>query len=87
MSMTYAIPLKDTTLLRTQCLIAGQWRAADNAAVFSVANPATQSELCKVANAGRAETERAISAAAEAGLTWRKNLLKIAQIYYANGLI
>ncbi len=76
MSMTYAIPLKDTTLLRTQCLIAGQWRAADNAAVFSVANPATQSELCKVANAGRAETERAISAAAEAGLTWRKKSAK-----------
>lgn len=76
MSTIDSIPLKDTTLLRTQCLIAGQWQGADNAAVFSVANPATEGELCKVANAGRAETERAISAAAEAGLAWRKKSAK-----------
>lgn len=76
MSTTHAIPLKDSTLLRTQCLIAGKWQDADNGAVFSVINPATEKKLCHVANSGRAETERAILAAAEAGLAWRKKSAK-----------
>lgn len=76
MSTTHAIPLKDSTLLHTQCLIAGKWQDADNGAVFSVINPATEKKLCHVANSGRAETERAILAAAEAGLAWRKKSAK-----------
>ncbi|MGH3747093.1 MAG: aldehyde dehydrogenase family protein, partial [Micromonosporaceae bacterium] len=51
--------------------IDGQWVGADSGAVFPVVNPATGETLAEVPRMGRAETARAIDAAARAGRSWR----------------
>jgi succinate-semialdehyde dehydrogenase/glutarate-semialdehyde dehydrogenase len=63
--------LKDTSLLKSQCFIDGQWAGADGGAVREVKNPATGEVLTTVPYAGAAETRRAIEAASRAFGPWR----------------
>ncbi|MCL7462510.1 NAD-dependent succinate-semialdehyde dehydrogenase [Pseudomonas sp. NW5] len=63
--------LTDSTLLRTQAFIAGQWVDADHAGTFPVIDPARQRLLAQVADLGAAETTRAIAAAEAALADWR----------------
>lgn len=51
-------------------LIDNQFRAADNGAMFEVSNPATGEPLAQVSDAGAAETQSAIEAAARALPAW-----------------
>ncbi|PIT37411.1 succinate-semialdehyde dehydrogenase (NADP(+)) [Snodgrassella alvi] len=75
--------LHDPALLKTQCLINGQWVNADNSAVISVINPANGHNLADVPRMGAAEAERAVAAAQAALKPWqaksakeRSNLLR-----------
>ncbi|MEW5769412.1 MAG: NAD-dependent succinate-semialdehyde dehydrogenase [Pseudomonadota bacterium] len=51
--------------------LAGQWAGADSGAVITVRNPATGETVAEAPLMGRAETERAIAAAAVAQKQWR----------------
>ena len=62
--------LKDSALLRRQTFIDGKWADADTAATFPVTNPADGALIVTVPDAGRAETRRAIDAAAVAFPNW-----------------
>ncbi|EEW25195.1 NAD-dependent succinate-semialdehyde dehydrogenase [Rhodobacter ferrooxidans] len=62
--------LKDPTLLATKAYVAGQWIDADDRTTFPVTNPARGDVICQVPNLGRAETARAIAAAAVAQKEW-----------------
>ncbi len=66
------LPLKDTSLLRQQAYINGQWQAAANGKTFPVTNPFDGSHLADVPDMGMAETRMAIDAAADAFEIWRK---------------
>jgi succinate-semialdehyde dehydrogenase/glutarate-semialdehyde dehydrogenase len=70
------LTLKDPSLLRQQCFIAGQWCDADGGATISVTNPATGEVLGTVPKMGAAETRRAIDAANTAWPEWRKKPAK-----------
>jgi len=70
------LTLKDPSLLRQQCYIAGQWCDADGGATISVTNPATGETLGSVPKMGAAETRRAIEAANAAWPEWRKRPAK-----------
>jgi len=65
-----ALQLKDSSLLRSQAYIDGEWVAADSGAEFDVCNPATGERLAVVAQCGTAETRRAIEAAQRAQKEW-----------------
>jgi len=65
------LTLKDPTLFRQQCYIAGAWLDADSGATVDVTNPATGEKLGTIPKMGAAETRRAIAAAAEAWPKWR----------------
>jgi succinate-semialdehyde dehydrogenase/glutarate-semialdehyde dehydrogenase len=62
------LPLDDPSLLREQCLIAGEWYGAPE---IDVLNPATGQRIAGVPNLGRAATARAIAAAEAALPAWR----------------
>jgi succinate-semialdehyde dehydrogenase / glutarate-semialdehyde dehydrogenase len=64
MSSSSPFALKDTTLLRDKAFINGAWEGASG--VIDVHNPATGEKIGTVPNMGRAETDRAIAAAAKA---------------------
>jgi succinate-semialdehyde dehydrogenase/glutarate-semialdehyde dehydrogenase len=66
------IELADPDLLRQQCYLAGEWRAADSGRTAEVRNPATAELLGTVPNMGAAETRRAIEAAHAAMPAWSK---------------
>ena len=68
--------LNDTTLLRTQAFVDGQWIDADDGAIFAVSNPADLSPICDVAALGAAETARAVAAAEAALPAWREKTAK-----------
>lgn len=68
--------LTDSTLLRTQAFIGGEWVDADDGATFAVTNPADLSPICNVASVGAVETERAIAAAEAALPAWRDKTAK-----------
>ena len=68
--------LNDTTLLRTQAFVDGQWIDADDGAIFAVSNPADLSPICDVASLGAAETARAVAAAEAALPAWRGKTAK-----------
>jgi succinate-semialdehyde dehydrogenase/glutarate-semialdehyde dehydrogenase len=70
------IQLKDPTLLRQQCHIAGEWRNADGGDTLDVRNPATGDKLGTVPKMGAAETRRAIEAAAAAMPAWARKTAK-----------
>ena len=67
-----SLPLADPRLLRTRCLINGQWRDADNGASCDVTNPATGALLGSVPDMGATETRQAIAAAHAAFPAWSK---------------
>ncbi len=71
------LTLKDPSLLRQQCFIAGHWCDADGGATIAVTNPATGQTLGTVPKMGAAETRRAIDAANEAWPEWRKKTAKV----------
>ncbi len=62
--------LNDTSLLRQQAFVAGDWADADDGATFAVSNPARQSVICAVPDLGINETRRAIEAARLAQKEW-----------------
>lgn len=63
--------LTDTGLLKTQCFINGQWLPADSGDTLTVTDPASGASVAEVADAGAAETERAVAAAQQALPQWR----------------
>lgn len=63
-------------LLRQQSFINGQWLGEPNAQSIDVINPATDTVISQVANAGVAETKQAIDAAAKAFTHWKKTSVK-----------
>ena len=68
--------LKDSSLFRQQCYIAGKWCDAADGATLPVNNPATGEILGTVPKMGAAETRRAIEAAGEAFPAWRLKTAK-----------
>lgn len=63
--------LAKTILSRKTCFVAGQWISADSGKTLDVFNPATSGVIGAVPDCGRAETARAIDAAAKAWPAWR----------------
>ncbi len=66
-----SIQLNHPSLLRQAAWLDGRWVGADSGACFPVRNPASGETLAEVPLMGRAETERAIAAAAVAQKAWR----------------
>ncbi|MEO9190773.1 MAG: NAD-dependent succinate-semialdehyde dehydrogenase [Acetobacteraceae bacterium] len=73
---TSPLPLTDPTLFRQANCIDGKWVQADNAKTLTVKNPATFEAIGEVPAMGKAETRRAIEAAARAYPAWRGMLAK-----------
>jgi succinate-semialdehyde dehydrogenase/glutarate-semialdehyde dehydrogenase len=63
--------LKDSSLLKNQQLIDGQWVGADSGAAREVRNPADNQVLGTVPDGGTAEARRALEAAQRALPAWR----------------
>lgn len=68
--------LNDSTLLKNQAYINGQWVDAHDGASFPVYNPATGEVITEVAKVGKAETAEAISVANTAMKSWRRQTAK-----------
>jgi succinate-semialdehyde dehydrogenase/glutarate-semialdehyde dehydrogenase len=68
--------LADETLLKTSCLIDGQWSACESGLTFTVTNPASGEPIAAVPDCGEDETRRAIDAAARAFPQWRAQTAK-----------
>ena len=68
--------LTDSSLLRSQLYIDGEWVDADDGSTVPVLNPASKVEIVSIANAGAAETRRAIEAADKAFASWRNVVAK-----------
>ena len=66
--------LQDASLLRTQCLIDGQWLDAEQ--TIAVTNPATGAPIATVPRFGAAQTRQAIEAANRAWPAWRARTAK-----------
>ena len=64
--------LKDSSLLRQQSYINGEWCDADDASTITVTNPATGESIGTVPHMGALETKRAIDCANAAWPAWRK---------------
>lgn len=64
--------LNDSTLLRQQAFIAGEWWDADSGATLPVLDPATGDRVGAVPDMGAGETERAIEAAVGAQRRWAR---------------
>ena len=63
--------ITDSSLLKHQALVNGEWINADDGATFAVTNPANDEVVAEVAKCGAAETRRAIEAAETAQIEWR----------------
>lgn len=63
--------LSNSSLLKPQALINGQWTDSDSGDTYAVTNPATGDEISQVAKCGRDETLRAVQAAEDALIVWR----------------
>ena len=70
------INLTNSTLLKTQAYIDGQWIEGDSKETFDVLNPATGEVLASVASLGVDETRRAIESADRALPLWREKPAK-----------
>lgn len=55
-----------------QLFIAGQWVPAADGRTFGVENPATETQLCEVADGGTADSARAVEAAVAAQESWAR---------------
>jgi succinate-semialdehyde dehydrogenase/glutarate-semialdehyde dehydrogenase len=58
--------------MRTRNFIAGEWREAEDRGVFSVCDPASESELARVPDSGVQDAKAAVNAAHAAFDAWRK---------------
>ena len=76
MTETTTLKLRDPDLLRQAMLINGEWVQADSGQTLDVRNPATGELVARIPNGGAAETKRAIAAAEQAMVGWRKALPK-----------
>ena len=65
------LELKDSSLLKSQAFINGEWVDGTNGATFAVLNPATGEKITDVASVGGEETRQAIAAAAVAMKSWK----------------
>ncbi len=73
----FSIPgLKDTDLLRSQCLINGQWLDQSSGKSCDVSNPANGERIGTVPDLGAIETREAIDAASTALPAWAKKTAK-----------
>ncbi|MET0953730.1 MAG: aldehyde dehydrogenase family protein [Aeromicrobium sp.] len=63
---TFTVPDPATTIRRTQLLIDGEFVDAADGAVFDVFNPSTGEVMCRVAEAGPEDVNRAVAAARRA---------------------
>jgi succinate-semialdehyde dehydrogenase / glutarate-semialdehyde dehydrogenase len=68
--------LKDSSLFRQKCYVAGDWVDADEKRTIGVNDPADGSTIGSVPKLGVAETRRAIDAAAKALPAWRAKTAK-----------
>lgn len=68
-------PREETVLnaVHKQLLIAGEWRAAQNQAEFTVEDPSTGETLCSVANATAEDGRAALAAASATQHTWAQH--------------
>ena len=57
---------RDVTIKYTQCLINGEWQAAESGRTFQSINPATDQAIANVAEADAADVDKAVSAARRA---------------------
>ncbi|MGD0187378.1 MAG: NAD-dependent succinate-semialdehyde dehydrogenase [Roseiarcus sp.] len=69
-----AATLKDKSLLKNKCYVAGEW--IGSAAAIPVTNPVDESVIGEVPRLGAAETRRAIEAARDAQKLWAKKTAK-----------
>ncbi|MGH6760149.1 MAG: NAD-dependent succinate-semialdehyde dehydrogenase [Phyllobacterium sp.] len=63
---------KSSQFMKQANLINGEWVGADSGETIDVINPATGLVIGTIPKSGKAETQRAIDAAAEAFKSWRK---------------
>ena len=70
------VELNDPDLLRQRCAVGGEWIDADDGATIEVTNPANGTSVGTVPRLRRAETARAVAAAARAYPGWRAKLAK-----------
>src|SRR6476661_4478786 len=63
-------------LILDRALVDGRWIAASDGATFAVTNPADDSPIVDVANAGAAEAKAAVDAAQAAFVLWRERPAK-----------
>lgn len=70
------LPLRDSSLVKSQAYINGAWTDADSGETMAITNPATDETLAWVARCGQAEARRAVEAAAEAQVGWRQQTAK-----------
>ena len=70
------IKLADSSLLKTDAYIDGQWVKSDSGKTFAVTNPATGQALAEIAQCGSGETRRMIEAATVAQKAWAKTTAK-----------
>ena len=68
--------LKDPSLLREQCYLAGEWTPARSGATVTVTNPATGAIIGTVPNMGTQEVRHAIDTAVAAWPAWRALLAR-----------
>jgi succinate-semialdehyde dehydrogenase/glutarate-semialdehyde dehydrogenase len=66
----------DSKLLRSACLIGGEWVQADSGRIINVENPSTGLVIGAVPNMSTAETRRAIEFAHAALPAWRSKTAK-----------
>ncbi|MET4692833.1 NAD-dependent succinate-semialdehyde dehydrogenase [Endozoicomonas lisbonensis] len=73
-----ALQLRDTGLLREQAYINGQWVSVEASGVepIPVINPATGEVIAHVPRLGEAETVKAVEAAEQAMVSWRRKTAK-----------
>lgn len=70
------LKLNDSSLLKTQAYINGQWCDADSGATLDVDDPSTGAVIASVVKCGTAETRRAIEVAEKAQVDWRNRPVK-----------
>jgi len=70
------LSLNDPTLLRSACLVAGEWVASDSGSTIAVENPSSGAVVGYVPNMGAVETRRAIAYANAALPAWRAKTAK-----------
>lgn len=74
--MNSSFVVKDHSLLRSRCYVAGDWIAADDGRVIDVRDPATGEVIGRVPDLGAIETRRAIDHANVALGPWRASTAK-----------